>query len=479
VDCEQAANLISARIDGEIDVGDDAALDAHLAGCAACRAAMEYAPLQDAALVRAFAGGRDAAARLAARVAQRLAPPPAPAVGHQHWLGWAAAAAAAIFIVVPLFMRPPRPRAAEFAVQPQPAELVAHLSLASGEVFKCPSGGDAWKPIAPGEGLEPGAKIRTADAAKCELSLPDGSRVRLNSATELKFTAATDVHLDGGQIFSAVGPDAAPLRIAAGSANVTTAGPGAAQLDVARPRGAAAGSGDSVDSGGDSAATVTVVAGAAQVHGGGRAMTVRGGEFLRVATTTGDGLPFYGCKPVADPLQATRWLDDLLLLLPADNEELLTRVDLLLSRITAERAARASAAAGPADATPGPVEHDLRARGQSWAPPIARYAARNLAASTEAARANRRTAARLLADLAPPACVEDLIPLLADGDPEVRFHAAAALNRLTGQTLGFSPDACAASPRDSAPLRAWQDWWQRNRARYPARAGAGAGGGGG
>ena len=31
VDCEQAANLISSRIDGELAVADEAVLDAHLA----------------------------------------------------------------------------------------------------------------------------------------------------------------------------------------------------------------------------------------------------------------------------------------------------------------------------------------------------------------------------------------------------------------------------------------------------------------
>jgi predicted anti-sigma-YlaC factor YlaD len=61
VDCEDAANLISSRIDGELAAADAAALDAHLGECAACRAAMESCELQDAAMLRAFAGGRDAA----------------------------------------------------------------------------------------------------------------------------------------------------------------------------------------------------------------------------------------------------------------------------------------------------------------------------------------------------------------------------------------------------------------------------------
>src|SRR4051794_6205148 len=70
MDCEQAANLISARLDGELATADadSLALDAHLAGCAACRAAAEATSVQDAALSRAFAGRRRAAAALAERV---------------------------------------------------------------------------------------------------------------------------------------------------------------------------------------------------------------------------------------------------------------------------------------------------------------------------------------------------------------------------------------------------------------------------
>jgi hypothetical protein len=62
--------------------------------------------------------------------------------------------------------------------------------------------------------------------------------------------------------------------------------------------------------------------------------------------------------------------------------------------------------------------------------------------------------------------VSDLIALLADEDSTVRFNAAAALRRLTGQTLGFSPEECGASPRDPAPLDAWQRWLIRNRSEY-------------
>ena len=54
MNCEEAANLICARIDGEpADDGAAVVLDAHLAECAGCRATAEAMQLQDAALVRA------------------------------------------------------------------------------------------------------------------------------------------------------------------------------------------------------------------------------------------------------------------------------------------------------------------------------------------------------------------------------------------------------------------------------------------
>jgi hypothetical protein len=515
VDCEQAANLTSARLDGELAPADAAGLDAHLAGCAACRAAAEGIELQDAALVRAFAGGGDAAAALARRVTDEMtaatptrttavATTPAaaaalPANGRSRWatsggwrtcVGWAAAAAAG-FAAAVVLVRPARPPAVSsvssswpqqaFPVGPADpvggVEPVARLVLASGAVFTCPDDRRPWQPMATGDGLAPGAKVRTADAAKCELTLPGGSRLRLNAGTELRFASARDVRLAGGQLWSDVPSDADPLRVAAGDACVTTGAP-AARFDVACAAGSAA---------------VTVVEGAARVDGPGRAgspgraTTVRGGELVHVPATdaaAGTGIGDAAsaalmCTPVADPLAATRWLDDLLVLRPGDDPELAARVDALLARVAAEHAAADMAAATPTTGpvpvatSPGPVERDLRARGQAWAVPLARYAvagapgpAGSAPAGAESGGARsaavdlgkRRAAARLLADLATSPCVPDLVGLLADDDAEVRSRAAAALGRLTGRTLGFSPDRFAAEPRDPAPAAAWRAW---------------------
>ena len=78
------------------------------------------------------------------------------------------------------------------------------------------------------------------------------------------------------------------------------------------------------------------------------------------------------------------------------------------------------------------------------------------------------TAARLLSDLAPPWAIPDLIALLGDHDGEVRFHAATALHRLTGLTLGLSPAACASDSGPAVELtqKKWQAWWEQNKGRH-------------
>src|SRR5438270_9936585 len=65
---------MSARIDGELPEREAQSieLDAHLAGCASCRATAEALQAQDAGLVRAFAGGRRSADALAEAVVGRL-----------------------------------------------------------------------------------------------------------------------------------------------------------------------------------------------------------------------------------------------------------------------------------------------------------------------------------------------------------------------------------------------------------------------
>src|SRR4051812_5981703 len=70
--CDEAINLISARMDGEISPEQDAALEGHLATCASCRELAEAMSAQDAALDGLFAERRHGALAVAERVIRRL-----------------------------------------------------------------------------------------------------------------------------------------------------------------------------------------------------------------------------------------------------------------------------------------------------------------------------------------------------------------------------------------------------------------------
>jgi hypothetical protein len=62
-----------------------------------------------------------------------------------------------------------------------------------------------------------------------------------------------------------------------------------------------------------------------------------------------------------------------------------------------------------------------------------------------------------------------LIELLADDNPQVRFHAAQGLERLTARDQGRPPALWKSESWAScAPThRAWLEWWETNRNHYP------------
>jgi anti-sigma factor RsiW len=101
IGCDGAAALIERRLDGEATPQDDAVLDAHVAGCAACAAVLEAETALDAALAARF---RDAApsAALAAAVRTRVAAEREAPAG---WIADALNAAGLVFsllVVLPL-----------------------------------------------------------------------------------------------------------------------------------------------------------------------------------------------------------------------------------------------------------------------------------------------------------------------------------------------------------------------------------------
>jgi hypothetical protein len=109
-------------------------------------------------------------------------------------------------------------------------------------------------------------------------------------------------------------------------------------------------------------------------------------------------------------------------------------------------------------------EREIRSLGDASVLPLVYFLKRS---SHDTDQARRVVAARLLADLAPPKTIPDLIGLLSDENGQVRFYIAQTLTRLTGETQGRTPDAWRS---DSLPTcepthRTWQAWWDENKNR--------------
>src|SRR5438309_11641497 len=101
--CDDALNLINAKLDGELSPDDRARLDAHVAACAACQSAADAILAQDAELRSAFAPRRRAARALAERVIAALPPSPRRRWQFTAWLPMIASAAAGFAIAWALF----------------------------------------------------------------------------------------------------------------------------------------------------------------------------------------------------------------------------------------------------------------------------------------------------------------------------------------------------------------------------------------
>jgi hypothetical protein len=453
--CETAENLIAARIDGELSSDDAVALDAHLAECAACGAAAEAMQVQDAALVRAFAPARRAADDIAERVETSLA-----VANERRWrrarlMLWTSGIAAAVLIgaFAAMLSRYRIPHApAPVAQIPHPIPL-AQLELATGEVFTCPKSAspDGWRPAVAGAAVAQGDRVRTSPRACAELRLADGSQVRLSPDSLARFENDRCVELQQGQLWSAVPQQSKPLLVMAPQPAVSAVTPPGSRVDFAAPAGG----------------TAVLTA----LHGPPATITDRAGCETRVepgsAVKCKDGVVHE--QRQEDVLLATRWINDLLVRKGRDDPELQARVQELLARVNQEnksRVATTGATRPTTTPTPGPTEKLIRAQGGQWSESLACLAR---CPEPQVDRASRLTAARLLADLALPETIDDLIALLADPDGEVRFYAATALRRLTGQTLGGSPEQCAkdGAAEIKQTHQAWVAWWNQNKPLEP------------
>ena len=430
--CEDVRRHLDASPDGDLDAAERDAFDVHLAQCPECRGYAADLARLDVELRQAFAPRRAAAAAVAARVVSRL-PVTTPRPAWVRSVGLAVAAAAAGFLLAVAIFRP-WARPAVLPVQPVREfvkdMLPIQLAIATGAVEVESDG--TWQALPTGGTVELGCSIRTPPSVRCEFRTPDGSEVRLNGGTQVVFRSPRELDLVRGQVWSSVAASPVPYRVKSPTCTVTALG---TQFDLLH---------------GAEQSRLTVVSGRTRVNAGSRSCEVAGGQYLDLSP---DLLSEPQTRPNYQLLQATGWVTEILRLKGHGNPELTRRIDDLFAHI------------GEAKLGHLP-EEEIRLLGDHCVLPLTRYL------QSERSRGNapkRQQAARILADLAQPWSIKDLIGLLEDSDREVRSRAAAGLKRLTGNAFGLEP----AQWRTAAPAAcdgataSWQQWWQINQFRCP------------
>lgn len=492
MNCSQTQELISAAIDGQASADDRAALEAHLAHCPSCEQQWIAARV-DADLRHLFAGRREAAAALAERVVRRLGDDvasesnvvesrPVPVVATRspdraalrQVISILAAMAAGFLIAVVVFQPWKKPTIAErspavnegssqeiakseAAAPSRKAAAdspIARLVVATGDVSirSAPHGDWSAASCSSGVSCSSGATVRTEPGVRCELQTADNCVIRMNEDSELTVRSPRSLELHKGQVWCSAPDDVAMEVHTSVPADSSPCGRGAPPVKVAPENlmwSFTCPSKSSLISAVSDRGEIRLTAARGEVE-------LRAGEAKRRLprgdTVTIQGGQFMLLPHQEDALLAATWIDALLVKKGPTDPELEARVNGLLAAIGHAKASML-------------YEQELRGLGEHCVLPLLRYVQSGVKREEQS---QRQMAMRIVADLAPPWAVGDLIALLADDDGEVRFHAAAALRRLTGHDHGREPRAWRSPWADCTPtFTTWKEWWQANAWRYP------------
>jgi ferric-dicitrate binding protein FerR (iron transport regulator) len=430
--CEGFLEQLNARFDGELGAEDAAALDAHLAECAECRAAAERLHAIDTELRLAFGARRAAAARLAERTAAVIRAsaevPKSPAPG----LAWGQLllAMTAGFLLAVVVFQPWRPKTVAPALVP--LEPIARLAVASGPVEVRPASQADFLRCSPDAPLEQDSTVRTSQDVFCEIALQDGSPFWLDRNTEVTLRKSKVVEVRRGRLWSCCLPGQKSFEIQSGGGTIVPNVAAELALEC-RP----------------DAVRLLVVDGTVSVQTGHQSMEVGPGQQVRITGGKLEEEPGWH-----DALLETAWVNKVLALRSAERPELAERVNRLLANVGAAKLSLL-------------YEDELRRLGDSGVPPLLAYLNSTRPMPDGAQRA---TAARMIADVAQSRWIADLIALLTDPNPDVRFHAARGLERLTGRDQGCEARRWRTEPWTSCgdAYQKWIYWWLENRDRYPA-----------
>ena len=512
--CEDALPLINAWVDREIADEDRVALESHFGACEDCQAIADELRLADSDLTRAFESDRDAARDVASAVISSLPsllPPaggeggrrpdeggvegeanavspessspspalraPSPPQGREgtvlareesrpvDWRSLAMAVVVGFLLALVIFPPsahqnpgPPTETAGEEVERPKPGpdsesprdngfSRIATLVAATGDV-QFASGTGSWRDAStpliqcPSDG-----KVRTAKGARAELVTSDGAVIRMNGDTEVTLKSSREVELQKGQVFcrapddvgievfSCERPSSPSTQPPTQKVSWAASGSGKGFLSSVSPEGA----GQVVTPPG-STVSLKTESGRHELKSGQSATIING-------QVQPGGL--------GDPLLAASWIHPLLIRKGHNDPELKERVDELLAQIGHNKMSML-------------YEREIRSLGEHCVLPLIRYVQSPISMKEPG---RRGSAMSIVADLAPSLVIEDLISLLKDESPEVRYQAAGALFRLTGETLERSPDDWRKPLSEcQETIETWSAWWQTNRGRFPRYA---------
>lgn len=458
MDCLDVRSRWSEWLDHELDADLRARLATHLEACPTCRVQAAGWRVLDADLRRLAIPDRESAARVADRVLDDLRTPPTSEVRSTaaggSWPRLLLAAAAGFLLALllfppwrrgPIVELPPRIPGAEtddpIARGGAAATDLARLVVATGDIETRRPGAAEWTLVSESHPFQcaPGTEVRTGEGIRCELETASGCTIRVDQSAELAVRTPDELELRRGAVWCRA-PEGASLRIV--PAKVADAG-SARNWSFSCPSNSIA-------------LTEVRAAGKLRVQSAGGDIELATPEFRRLVRS-GEAAELVDGQLTleprhADALLATSWMHDLLVRRGHDSPELHQRVDRLLAHVGRSKVTNL-------------YEDEIRSLGEYCVLPLMRFVQ---SPSSRNEPAQRATAMRVLADVAPPWLIADLIELLSDDDRQVRVLAAAALLRLTSHDQGRPPTDWSASPAECAPsLDAWRLWWSKHRHRYP------------
>ena len=461
MDCAKVQSLVDTWIDGEIDADDRIALESHVDTCEECRKAAESIRATDADLSRAFAPLREAAMQVADRTKAALTDQSAtPSDGNEigwnrgYWVSLFVAAAAGFLLAVILYQTwfdgPDQIEQRVIKTNDESATTVARLVVATGAVDLRQVESEAWQQVSESAKFvcPTGSAVRTGPDVRCELETTDGCIIRLNNETEITLNSGREVQLRRGQLWCSSPEDISLSVLANSDAEIPREN--SQSLVNESPWTFKCPSNTSMFTTlqQDGGVQVTSASGEIELQTQVDSKRLRQGE---TAMIVDDGI--VSTERTHDVILGSSWIHPLLMKKGYASREMGGRVDELLARIGQTKVSHL-------------YEREIRSLGEYGVLPLLRYVESPISLNS---RTRRNQAMRILADVAPSWAISDLIGLLSDQDPEVRFLAASALQRLTAQNQGRVPEQwCESLASCTDAIERWNSWWEENSQRYPA-----------